>query len=401
MGGKDQTGRACTAEWLASGGAGLARMQEAVELAAREVRLEMYIFRGPGPGERFRAALVAAARRGVRVRVLLDAVGSAGLGDGYWRALEKAGGQVRHFHPVGGGHAMVRNHRKMLSCDGRVAFVTGFNVASEYDGDGVERGWRDAGVRLEGPVAGEVEALFDEQFERATTRGRAGWVRLSRRGGMGGLGCGGLVELLPVSPGRGESVLTQALRADLGRVAAMRGRTVWVTPYFVPPAWFRRALRRVARAGAEVTVVVPMRSDVGIAQRAARHVYGGLQRAGVRIMEYRPQMLHAKVWCLGEVAYVGTSNLDPRSLHLNHEVMVRLAEREVVQTAWADVEDILSRSVEVPRRGWSARSWWERARDQLAFWLLYRIDPWLTAWMTGRSAQERVRPGTTGPSDGP
>ena len=399
MGGKDQTGE--TVEWLGSGGVGLARMVEAVGLAEREVRLEMYIFRAEGPGEDFRMALLAAARRGVRVRVLLDAIGSAGMPDDYWDSLLNAGGEVRWFHPLGGGLGMVRSHRKLLACDGRVAFVTGFNIAPEYEGDGVEWGWRDAGVRMEGPVAAEVEGLFDDQFDRAR-RGHFGMARLRRRARewTGLRRPLGEVELLPVTPGRGESAVTLALRRDVARAMAKGGRAVWVTPYFVPPAWFRKALRRAARSGAEVTVVVPMRSDVGIAQRAARHVYGGLQRAGVRILEYRPQMLHAKVWCLGNVAYVGTSNLDPRSLHLNYEVMVRCTGADLVRRAWADVEDIMARSAEVPRLGWGARSWWQRAREQVAFWLLYRIDPWLTGWMAGRWLRHRPsRPRSTGPSE--
>jgi cardiolipin synthase len=400
MGGKDQTGGSCAVEWLSSGGVGLARMLEAVEMAEREVRLEMYIFEAGGPGEEFRMALVSAAQRGVRVRVLLDAIGSGSLEDDFWRGLVNAGGEVRWFHPLGGGLAVVRSHRKLLACDGRVAFVTGFNIAPEYEGDGVEAGWRDAGVRMEGWPALEIEALLDEQFDRAG-HPLSSVVRLRRRESSGRTGCGGGVELLPVSPGRGESTLTTALRADLRRLMAERGRVVLVTPYFVPPAWFRRELRRATRAGASVTVVLPMRSDVEIAQRAARHVYAGLQRAGVRIMEYRPQMLHGKVWCLGDVVYVGTSNLDPRSLHLNYELMARLSGGEVVRRAWADVEDIVARSVEVPRLGWGARSWLARARDQLAFWVLYRIDPWLTGWMAGRWLRHRVRPGTTAPFDVP
>lgn len=399
MGGKDQTGRECGVEWLPSGAVGLARMLEALELAGREVRLEMYIYEPDGPGEEFRMALVAAAQRGVRVRVLLDAIGSSGLDEDYWSGLRNAGGEVRWFHPLGGGLAVVRSHRKLLACDGSVAFVTGFNIAPEYEGDGVESGWRDAGVRLEGGGAVGVEALFDEQFERAGQRVR-GMARLLKREAPGTSACGG-VELLAVSPGRGESAVTMALRSDLRRLMDAQGRVVLVTPYFVPPSWFRRLLRRAARAGVNVTVVLPMHSDVGIAQRAARHVYGGLQRAGVRIMEYRPQMLHAKVWCLGEVVYVGTSNLDPRSLHLNYELMVRLPGGDAARQARADVDDIVARSVEVPRRGWGARSWLDRAREQLAFWVLYRIDPWLTGWIAGRWLRRHVRHETTAPSAAP
>jgi len=358
-------------------------------MGAREtVRLEMYIFRSGVPGDGLRAVLVDAARRGVRVRLLLDALG-CGDGDGsYWAELREAGGIVRTFHRFRSGLAMVRNHRKLLVCDERVAVVAGFNVAPEYDGDGVAMGWRDAGVRLEGGVCRDLAATFDRQFERTEKWFRWG-MRLRRRDGEGSLG-GEDAEVLAMIPGRGKGCLGEAVLADIRRTGEARGSMVLVTPYFVPPSAIRKALRRAARRGASVTIVLPAHSDVGIAQRAARHLYAGLLRAGVRIVEYQPQMLHAKIWLFSGAVYVGSSNLDPRSFHLNYELMMRLTGPRVVSEAKADVRDILARSRSVDRKEWRrGRTWLDRLREQWAFWVLYRIDPWLTAW-----AADGGEPGT-------
>lgn len=232
---------------------------------------------------------------------------------------------------------------------------------------------------MEGVVCRDLAAAFDRQFERADGGMRWG-LRLRRREGDGTSGCGG-TEVLSVVPGRGLGCLMEALLADIRRTTESRGEMVMVTPYFVPPVVIRKALRRAAHRGASVTIALPAHSDVGIAQRAARHLYSGLLRAGVRIVEYQPQMLHAKIWLFPDAVHVGSSNLDPRSFHLNYELMVRLTERGVLAAAGADVADIVARSRPVERAGWNrSRTWWDRLRDQWAYSVLYRIDPWLTAW---------------------
>lgn len=378
--GKDQTGWETDAEWLPSGGVGLPRMLAAIELAVQCVCLEMYIFQATGPGEEFRQALVSAAERGVRVRVLLDALGSGRLGDDYWRTLTRAGGEVRIFHRMRSRLAMVRDHRKLLVCDGRLAFVAGFNIGAVYDGDGVETGWRDAGVVLEGAPAQELLRLFEEQFAVAGERQPTSARLLRRREQVGGP-CGGGVQILPVTPGRGPSCLTEALEADLVRAAATGGEVVIVSPYLVPTPPLRRAFRRAVRSGVRLRLVVPLQNDVRLSQLASRRLYAGFLRAGLEIHEYTPQMLHSKVFLFPDAVYVGSSNLDPRSLHLNFELMVRLTDPVVLAQARSDVADLLARSRRVDRRGWArSRSWWMRVREGWAFWVLYRIDPWVTAW---------------------
>lgn len=382
--GKDQTGSKGRAEWLPSGGVGLPRMLAAMELATQSICLEMYIFQPDGPGEEFRQTLVSAAERGVKVRVLLDALGSSRVGEEYWRTLIRAGGEVRWFHRMRSFTAMVRDHRKILVCDGRTAFVIGFNVGSVYEGDGVELGWRDAGVLLEGASARRLEQLFDEQFYLANRRQSAA-VLVLRRDEHAISEEEDQIRILPVCPGRGPSCLTQSLGEDLARTSRDRGAVTLVSPYLVPTAPLRRMFRRAARAGARLQLVVPQQNDVRISQLASRKLYAGFLRAGIEIREYEPQILHAKIFLFPHAVYVGSSNLDPRSLHLNFELMIRLTGPEVLEQARADVADLVARSRVVDRMSWSrSRSWWMRLREQWAFWVLYRIDPWLTGRAAGR-----------------
>lgn len=349
-------------------------MLQAIELATRTVRLEMYIFEPAGPGQDFLLALVDAAQRGVRVQVLLDALGSPAATPEFWHALRAAGGEVRHFHPGMSHRMLVRDHRKVLVGDEQIAFVVGFNIAPEYDGDGVESGWRDGGLALAGPAAAALAALFDEQWRAAPAPGPR-LVRLRRRGPAGARAGDDRLQILPVVPGRGESGLTRALLDDL----ATAREVVLVTPYFLPSTRLRRAIRRVPRRGGRVRLILPAQSDVPLARLAARRLYAGLLRARVEIAEYLPRILHAKILLIDDVVYLGSSNLDQRSLHLNYELMLRATHPGLVLRVRAEVQDLLQRSSPVDRREWAAsRSWWERFREFLAFTLLYRVDPWIT-----------------------
>ena len=137
-------------QWFASGDAVFPAMLAAIDAAQKTVALEVYIFAAGELAERFRATLIAARGRGVKVRVLVDGVGSMELSDSFLEPLRAAGADVRVFNPLSFGRLGIRNHRKLLACDGTVAFIGGFNIAKEYEGDGVTRGWCDLGLRVTG-----------------------------------------------------------------------------------------------------------------------------------------------------------------------------------------------------------------------------------------------------------
>ena len=144
-----------TWKWLLCGDEAFPAMLAAIDAASRFISLEVYIFSDDELGRRFRDALLRASQRGVTVRVLVDGVGSNNLPDDFWFSLKNAGGEARVFNPITLKRFGIRNHRKLLVCDERVAFIGGFNISHEYEGDGVNRGWRDLGLQLEGGAASQ------------------------------------------------------------------------------------------------------------------------------------------------------------------------------------------------------------------------------------------------------
>ncbi|MBS0662711.1 MAG: phosphatidylserine/phosphatidylglycerophosphate/cardiolipin synthase family protein [Verrucomicrobia bacterium] len=359
--------------WLPDGATAYTRLIEAIGLARASVRFEFYIFAPDATGARFRTALVAAARRGVRVEVLVDGFGSAGLPASYWDGLLAAGGRVRVFNPISWRLFSLRNHRKLVLVDDAVAFVGGFNIGDEYDGDGVTRGWRDLGLEVRSPlVIRPLAAAFDGLFqvagraERLVTRLRRLFARRYRRTRVG--------PVFLIGPGLGRN----RFRAELLRRLRRARHVQLVAGYFLPSFRLRRALRRVARRGGRVEILLAGRSDVPLVQRAARAGYGPLLRAGVRIWEYEPQILHAKLALVDHAVYVGSANLDTRSAGINYEVMVRCTDAALAAAGRLAFAADLARSREITLPAWRAgQTWFTRFRGMCARFLLTRIDPWL------------------------
>lgn len=358
--------------WLRTGREAFATMLEAIESARRSVCLEMYIFAPGALGERFRDALVRARQRGASVRVLVDGVGSLHLPDTFWTPLREAGGEARVFNPISLKRLGIRNHRKLLVCDDSVAFIGGFNIAPEYEGDGVSSGWHDVGMRLEGPLVAELAATFEDMFRLADFRHKA-FPRLRRAALTRPLSTRG-EEILLGQPGLGRNPLRRALRADLRRARHAQ----FMVAYFLPPPRLLRLFRRASRRGTGVQLILPARSDVPLSQMAARSQYRRLLKSGVEIYEYQPQVLHAKLFVLDEAVYIGSANLDPRSLSVNYELTLRFEHPQMAAEAREIFADTLRHCHQVDARAWQrSRSFWTRLKQRLALWLLARLDPWL------------------------
>jgi len=363
---------ATTWNWLRTGDEMFSAMLAAIAAARESVSLEIYIFSASGPGLVFREALVSARQRGVRVRVLVDALGSFELPGDFWSPLHGAGGEARCFNPLGLKRFGIRNHRKLLVCDGRVAFVGGFNIAPEYEGDGVTRGWRDLGLRLEGPVVRELETSFDEMFALADFlhkrpfRLRRAEVKRAVTAPEGQLLLGG--------PGRGHNPIRRALQADLR--SARRAQVM--VAYFLPTWRFRRDVARIARRGGQVQLLLAGKSDVALSQHAARSLYRRLLHAGVEVWEYQPQVLHAKLFIVDDAVYVGSANLDPRSLSINYELMLRFQDERIAGEAREIFEDALRHGRRIELDEWrQERSLWARLKQRWAYFLLARLDPYV------------------------
>ena len=357
--------------WLCAGQEIFPALLAALAAARTSIQFETYTYSNSGLGREIRSQLVAAAQRGVRVQVMVDAVGSWFLSDRFFDALVAAGGEVRRFNPLHLWRFGVRDHRKLVICDQAVIFVGGFNVADEYNGDGLTCGWYDLGLRLENPrLAGELSESFAELFGMADFH-RKPMLRLrpfrrKRLPEMPGAG-----HLLATHPGRGASRFQTALAHDLATARDVR----IISAYFLPTGRVRRDLVRVVRRGGRVQLLLAGRSDVPVSQMAARSLYLRLLRAGIEIYEYQPQILHAKLILVDGITYAGSSNLDLRSLNLNYELMIRLADPANASAAGRLFAGALKHSQKIERVAWKkSQTLWQRTRNHWAHFLLARID---------------------------
>lgn len=348
---------------------------EAIAAARVSVCLEVFTFSDSEIGGRFREALAAAAGRGVRVRLILDAVGSFGLRGDYFADLMLAGGEMRWFNQLRFASFSFRDHRKLLVIDDALAFVGGCNIAREYFGDGITVGWRDGGISVRGPVVPLLGAEFGHQWERAHAQRWTFSPGGARRAAAADRDAE--VEALFIKPGFGSSPLREAFRHDL----ATASDVAITSAYFLPTRRIRRQLAQAVARGARVRLLLAGKSDVRMMQLASRSLYRRLLRKGIEIWEYQPQVLHAKLIVIDDAVYVGSSNLDPRSLRINFEIMLRIKDAAVVAVARDQFEADLARH-SAPITGdalRAGRSWWRSLCQRLAYWLFARLDPELAA----------------------
>jgi cardiolipin synthase len=306
-----------TCNWLCTGDEVFPEMLAEIDAAKKSVCLEIYVFQDSPLGIRFREALILACKRGAKVRVLMDAVGSYFLPSHFWGSLRSAGGEVRQFNPVTLKRLIIRNHRKLLVCDERVAFVGGFNIASEYEGDGVKCGWCDVGLKIEGALVAQLAASFDEMFGRADFRHKH-FMPL-RKSNAKKIVAQPKEQLLFSGPGRGRNPFKRALHGDLKRAQNVQ----MIIAYFLPTWRLRRDLMSVARRGGKVQLILAGKSDVLLSMLAAQGLYRRFLKGNIEIYEYQPQILHAKLIVVDDIVYLGSANLDTRMLFLLDVVVQR------------------------------------------------------------------------------
>jgi cardiolipin synthase A/B len=362
-------------QWLCACDEIFPAMLAAIDAATESVSLEIYTFEDCPLGRDFLTALVRAGERGVRVRVLVDSVGSFFLPDHFWQLLRKTGGKVRWFNPIALKRATIRNHRKLLVCDDRVAFIGGFNVSPQYEGDGINGGWCDVGMKIDGSLAARLALSFDDMFARADFRHRhfVRWRKFSAKKTV----VLPQEQILFSGPGREQNPIKHALRRDLSDAKDVQ----IIVAYFLPSWRLRRALIRVARHGGRVRLILAGKSDVQISKLAAESLYRPLLRNGVEIYEYQPQVLHAKMFVVDDIVYAGSSNLDTRSLQINYELMIRFENAEMARQARGIFAKTLEHCRRVTEDEWRrSRTLWQKLKQQWAYFLLDRIDPYVARW---------------------
>lgn len=322
-----------------------------IEEARDHIHAQFFILDVDVVGKRFIHALAARARAGVRVRLLLDAVGSWRSLLSIVRPLRKAGGEVAAFLPAlplqRKWSAHLRNHRKLLIADGTAAFTGGMNIGARYMGPRADAGqWRDSGVVLRGAAVRDLQAIFLDDWAFATDEtGPAGQFFPSLPPAAPSADPGAAVQVVPSGPDR---VMRPNYQGVFTAFTSARSR-VWVaTPYFVPDDAIGNALENAALRGIDVRLLLPERSDLRMVSLAGRSYFDDLMRAGVRIFLSGPTLMHAKVLVIDDaVGVVGSSNVDIRSFFLNFELGLFLYGRREVAALAAWIERNLAAAREL------------------------------------------------------
>jgi cardiolipin synthase len=348
-------------------------MCEAVSNAEREILLESYIYKDDQTGLAFLTALARAAARGVTVKVLVDALGSASTHAEMWKEMGRHNIEVRLYHPLFEQlwYQPFRDHRKILVVDRRIAFTGGMNIGEEYGSiyfrkrKKVKPGdtWRDTHLRVIGPTAWEMAVVFSEGWNDAG--GSA--LDLEPLSAAEAEGPPPRVLVLDSRFRRGQAESASALAAIVGAAR----RYIWITNAYFAPGWAAvRTLTRAARRGVDVRLMLPGRSDVPLARHAGHGYFSRLLSRGVRIFEYQASILHAKTLVADDyVSVIGSTNLDFRSFVFNAECdLLTLDESVAVRMAHTFQKD-MEHAVEIHRPEWRRRPFFHRMGDRMARWL--------------------------------
>ena len=331
----------------------LAALKQHIERAQRSLDVYFYLFKDDDAGALVRNALVAAARRGVQVRLIVDAFGSA-ASHGFFESLVAAGGSFVEFSPRWNVRYLVRNHQKFVIADGEWVMTGGFNVSDDYFKPPEENGWCDLGVAIEGSVVGQFGRWFAQL--QAWTEGWNAQFRAIRQMVSNWNPGNGPVQLLVGGPLLRRAHWAWSFRQDLLRAR----RLDTVSAYFSPPGIVRRLMAGVAQRG-EVRMVTAGKSDIGASIDVARLLFKKLLRSGARIFEFQPSKLHMKLLILDDVSYFGSANLDKRSFRVNVELMVRVEDAALAQRLREFVDHLEQASDEMtPEKYARLATFWNR-----------------------------------------
>jgi cardiolipin synthase len=328
----------------------------AIASARSTVNLEAYIFHRGDIAKRYVDALAERAGAGVQVRVTLDYVGSLSTPRSYLQKLLDAGGQVNWYHPLRIEFIPEfnnRTHRELLIVDGSVAFIGGPGIADWWIRDGVKgKRWRDMMVRVEGPSAAALQAVFAQNWLRVSGEILTGKDYFAEsRDGQGAPTL--IVGSTPAAGATQARILFQLL------IASARKCIYISTPYFLPSGSARRAIIQAARErNVEVKVIAPGdNSDQSLTRASSRNLYGSLLKNGVKIYEYLPSMNHTKALMVGDIwAVVGSTNFDYRSFSINDEVNLAVMDAALTRRVGQDFERDLSQSREITYTEWRRKS---------------------------------------------
>lgn len=338
-------------------------MLAAIGAAQSSIHLSSYIFDGDGAGTAFVQALAAAAKRGVTVRIIVDAMGERYSRLPAREALAGSGVDIRLYLPLSKGPFInLRNHRKLLIVDGATAFTGGMNIRTNHCVEQVaaDAATRDLHFLVQGPVVADLQRAFLEDWHFVTGElldESQLFPKLER--------CGTAVaRAISDGPDREFRKLEWIV---MGALAVARKRVRIMTPYFIPDRPMVTAITTAALRGVEVTLVLPAHNNLPFVAWASRAGYWELLKNGVRIVEQGPSFVHSKLLTLDDCwSLIGSANLDTRSLRLNFELNLTIYDRVFAETINSHFEQALATARPVTLAEMDGRPLAVRLRDGAA-----------------------------------
>jgi len=359
-------------------------MEAALQAAHHDIHIETFIFGAGDVGQRFSDLLARKRAEGVEVRVLYDSLGSRETPRDFFEKLRQQHIEVREFRPMNPVKTpevwklQNRDHRKIIVVDGRIGFTGGINIDSTYESAstsrpgperGLEDGWRDTHIEIQGPAVTQLQTLFVDTWKQAGPPEELG----------------DKTKYFPTIASAGEDLVTIVANDSESDDRSLYGtylaaftcstKRLWIThAYFAPNEELLAAMIAAAERGVDVRLIVPSFTDSRVVLNATQATFTRLLKAGVKIYELKDALLHAKsVVVDGTVSIIGSSNLDMRSFLHNDEVNAIVISRDTARR----MEEVFQRDQQAARpvelKAWEQRSLWQRTKEFFVHMFSYWI----------------------------
>lgn len=337
--------------------------------AKKSIQMFFYMFGDDATGREVRDALVTAANNGVDVQLIIDSFGSGNVSDRFFDALVEAGGCYHCFSTRKGLGYIIRNHQKILIADSAHALVGGFNITDDYFGRAGDNSWEDLGIIVSGAQAQKLSDYF-EDLARASNNGKVRYRSIRNIIHQWRPGIGQVQWLLGGPTNRiSPWAITFKRSLEAGK------RFDIVSAYFSPSQTILRRLAKAAKHNKGSRLVVAGKTDNNATIAAARLLYRYLMRRKARIFEFQSRPLHMKLMVIDDTVYIGSANLDVRSMFINLEIMVRVKDAGLALHMRKLIDEMVKQSEEQTRILLKARdSYWSRFKAALAYFLVNSVD---------------------------
>lgn len=340
-----------------------------IAVAEHSIQMFFYMFADDPVGRDVRTALVEAAHRGVQVQLIIDSFGSAEISDRFFDPLTNAGGSYHCFSTRKGLGYIIRNHQKILIADDTHALVGGFNITDQYFGRAGDDDWEDLGIIITGPEVPRLARYFDD-MAGASADGKVRYrkIRSIIRQWRPGIG-----EVQWLLGGPTNRISPWAL--TFKRSLQVGKRFDIASAYFSPSQTILRRLAKVSKRNKGSRLVLAGKTDNGATIPAARLLYRYLLRRRTKIYEFQPRRLHMKLMVIDDAVYIGSANLDVRSMFINLEIMVRIKDEALALYMRTLIDGLVAQSEEQTPVLLKARDTvWSRLKAAIAYFLVNSVD---------------------------